>query len=170
MTKSIFLSLLFHTLMIILTALTLPFMTRAPIDLPPILSVDLIQITDNTSIPFAAKAAKNTQALLDKSVERLSTGTRINSSKDDIAGQSILTRLNAQIQGFTVRSRNAADGNSLLDTAEEGMQAIHATLLRMRELAIQASNGTLEGSDRGALDAEAKALESEITRKINYWN
>ncbi len=63
MTKSIFLSLLFHTLMIILTALTLPFMTRAPIDLPPILSVDLIQITDKTSLPYAAKAAKTLEKI-----------------------------------------------------------------------------------------------------------
>ena len=58
MTRSIFLSLVFHSAMIVLTAMSLPFMLRAPIDLPPILSVELIQITDNTSIPFAAKAAK----------------------------------------------------------------------------------------------------------------
>ena len=58
MTKSIFLSLVFHSFMIIITALSMPFMKRSPIDLPPILYVDLIQITDKTSIPFAAKAAK----------------------------------------------------------------------------------------------------------------
>ena len=58
MTRSIFLSLVFHSVMIVLTAISLPFMMRAPVDLPPILSVDLIQITDKTSIPFAAKAAK----------------------------------------------------------------------------------------------------------------
>ena len=58
MTKSIFLSIVFHSTMIIITAISLPFMLRSPIDLPPILSVELIQITDTTSIPFAAKAAK----------------------------------------------------------------------------------------------------------------
>ena len=58
MTRSIFLSLVFHSVMIVLTAISLPFMMRTPVDLPPILSVDLIQITDKTSIPFAAKAAK----------------------------------------------------------------------------------------------------------------
>ena len=58
MTRSIFLSLVFHSVMIVLTAISLPFMLRAPVDLPPILSVELIQITDKTSIPFAAKAAK----------------------------------------------------------------------------------------------------------------
>jgi hypothetical protein len=63
MTRSIFLSLVFHSAMIILTAITLPFMMRAPIDLPPILSVDLIQITDKTSIPFAAKAAKTLEKI-----------------------------------------------------------------------------------------------------------
>ena len=58
MTRSVFLSLVFHSVMIVLTAISLPFMLRAPVDLPPILSVELIQITDKTSIPFAAKAAK----------------------------------------------------------------------------------------------------------------
>ena len=58
MTKNIFLSLVFHSLMIIITALSLPFMTRTPVDLPPILSVELIQITDETNIPFAPKARK----------------------------------------------------------------------------------------------------------------
>ena len=63
MTRSIFLSIVFHSAMIIITAITLPFMTRTPIDLPPILSVDLIQITDKTNIPFAAKAARSNPTL-----------------------------------------------------------------------------------------------------------
>ena len=67
MTRSIFLSLIFHSAMIVLTALSLPFMMRAPIDLPPILSVELIQITDTTSIPFAAKAAKTLEEIKKKS-------------------------------------------------------------------------------------------------------
>ena len=67
MTRSIFLSLVFHAVMIVATALSLPFMMRAPIDLPPILSVDLIQITDKTSIPFAAKAAKTLEKIKKKS-------------------------------------------------------------------------------------------------------
>ena len=71
MTKSIFLSLIFHSAMIIITAMTLPFMKRSPIDLPPILSVDLIQITDTTSIPFAAKAAKNLEEIKKKEEERV---------------------------------------------------------------------------------------------------
>ena len=66
MTRSIFLSLVFHSAMIVITALSLPFMMRAPIDLPPILSVELIQITDKTSIPFAAKAAKTLEKIKKK--------------------------------------------------------------------------------------------------------
>jgi len=71
MTRSIFLSLIFHSAMIVITAITLPFMKRAPIDLPPILSVDLIQITDTTSIPFAAKAAKILEEIKKKEEERI---------------------------------------------------------------------------------------------------
>ncbi len=70
MTKSVFVSIFFHIAMIILTALSLPFMTRSPIDLPPILSVDLIQITDKTSIPFAAKAAKTLEEIKKKEEEK----------------------------------------------------------------------------------------------------
>ena len=71
MTRSIFLSLVFHSAMIVITAITLPFMKRSPIDLPPILSVDLIQITDKTSIPFAAKAAKTLDDIKKKEEERI---------------------------------------------------------------------------------------------------
>ena len=70
MTRSIFLSIVFHSVMIVLTALSLPFMMRAPIDLPPILSVELIQITDKTSIPFAAKAAKTLEKIKKKEEEK----------------------------------------------------------------------------------------------------
>ena len=68
MTRSIFLSLVFHSVMIILTAISLPFMMRAPVDLPPILSVDLIQITDKTNIPFAPKARKIIEETKNESV------------------------------------------------------------------------------------------------------
>ena len=71
MTRSIFLSLVFHSMMVVVTALTLPFMKRSPIDLPPILSVDLIQITDTTSIPFAAKAAKILEEIKKKEEKRI---------------------------------------------------------------------------------------------------
>ena len=71
MTRSILLSIIFHSVMVVITALSLPFMMRAPIDLPPILSVELIQITDTTSIPFAAKAAKTLEEIKKKEEERV---------------------------------------------------------------------------------------------------
>ena len=71
MTRSIFLSLVFHVAMIVVTAITLPFMTRAPIDLPPILTVDLIQITDRTNIPFAEKAAKTLEKIKKEEEKRV---------------------------------------------------------------------------------------------------
>ena len=100
-------------------------------------------------------------------MERLSTGKRINYAKDDAAGQAIAVRLTAEIQGLAMASRNAADGQSLLDTAEGALQETTSLLLRMRELAVQSSNGTLSTADRTALQTEAAALESEISRVAN---
>ena len=82
MTKSVFLSLVFHSVMIVLTAISLPFMLRAPIDLPPILSVELIQITDKTSIPFAAKAAKTLEEIKKKKGRKRSFWTSASSRKE----------------------------------------------------------------------------------------
>ncbi len=103
----------------------------------------MLSVNSNYGSQFAAKAAKNTQALMDKSVVRLSTGKRINSAKDDAAGQSIVMRLNAEIQGLAMASRNAADAQSMVDTIETGLQATTKLILRMRELSVQALNGTI---------------------------
>ena len=124
----------------------------------------MISINTNYGGLYAAKAAKSSQALVDTAMERLSTGKRINYAKDDAAGQAIAVRLTAEIQGLAIASRNAADGQSLLDTAEGALQETTSLLLRMRELAVQSSNGTLSTADRTALQTEAAALESEITR------
>ena len=124
----------------------------------------MISINTNYGGLFAAKAAQSSQGLVDTAMERLSTGKRINYAKDDAAGQGIAVRLTAEIQGLAMASRNAADGQSLLDTAEGALQETTSLLLRMRELAVQSSNGTLATSDRVALQAEAKALEAEISR------
>ena len=82
MTRSIFLSLIFHSAMIVLTALSLPFMLRAPVDLPPILSVELIQITDRTSIPFAAKAAKTLEKIKKKRGKKISFSAGTSNGKE----------------------------------------------------------------------------------------
>ncbi len=127
----------------------------------------MVNINSNYAASFAANAAKRTTSALDSAMERLSTGKRINYARDDAAGQAIATRLTAEIQGLAAASRNASDAQSMVDTADGAIKEIQTLLLRMRELAVQASNGTLEGFDRGALDAEATALESEITRIAN---
>ena len=124
----------------------------------------MISINTNYGGLFAAKAAKSSQGLVDTAMERLSTGKRINYAKDDAAGQAIAVRLTAEIQGLAMASRNAADGQSLLDTAEGALQETTSLLLRMRELAVQSANGTLATSDRTALQAEANALQAEISR------
>ena len=97
-------------------------------------------------------------------MQRLSTGSRINNAKDDAAGQAIATRLTAEIQGLEIASRNVADGQSLVDTAEGALQETHTLLLRMREIGVQAANGTLSTSDNEALDAEFQQLVKEIDR------
>ena len=124
----------------------------------------MISINTNYGGLYAANASRSSQALVDEAMERLSTGKRINYAKDDAAGQAIAVRLTAEIQGLAMASRNAADGQSLLDTAEGALQETTSLLLRMRELAVQSSNGTLATADREALQAEAAALELEITR------
>jgi flagellin len=97
-------------------------------------------------------------------MEKLSTGMRINYAKDDAAGQAISTRLSAEVQGLQVASRNAADAQSMIDTAEGALQETHNVLLRMRELAVQSANGTLTDGDRAHTDAEFDQLVAEVTR------
>jgi flagellin len=97
-------------------------------------------------------------------MERLSTGSRINYSRDDAAGLAIATRLNSEVQSLSAASRNAADAQSMLDTTDGALAETHSVLIRMRELAVQAANGTLDDTDRAALDAEFQQLESEIDR------
>ena len=97
-------------------------------------------------------------------MERLSTGNRINYARDDAAGLAISTRLEKEINGLAMASRNAADAQSMIDTADGALKETQSILVRMKELAVQASNGTLIQSDRDALDAEFQALEAEIDR------
>lgn len=104
------------------------------------------------------------QAGLDQSLERLSSAKRINSAADDAAGLAISSGFNAEIRGFTQATRNASDGISLAQTAEGDLGSITDSLQRLRELALQAGNGTLNDSDRRALNAEAQQLKDEITR------
>ena len=124
----------------------------------------MLNINTNYASAFASNAAKTSSRNLESAMEKLSSGSRINYAKDDAAGQAISTRLSAEIQGLQMASRNAADAQSLLDTAEGAMQETSSVLLRMRELAVQSSNGTLTDVDRGHLDAEFTQLKAEINR------
>ena len=124
----------------------------------------MISINTNYGGLYAAKAAQSSQHLMDKAMERLSTGKRINYAQDDAAGQALATRLTAEIQGLAMASRNAADGQAMLNTAEGALQETHNLLLRMRELAVQAGNGTMTTDDQAALDKEFQALDDEVDR------
>jgi flagellin len=97
-------------------------------------------------------------------LQRLSSGLRINSAKDDAAGLAISERMTAQIRGYNQAIRNAGDGTSLVQTAEGGLEAITNSLQRMRELAVQGANDTYGTGDRAALQLEVDALADEIVR------
>jgi flagellin len=122
--------------------------------------------TINTNVAsLNAQRNLSTSALsLRTSMERLSSGLRVNSAKDDAAGLAIAERMNGQTRGMNVAIRNANDAISLAATAEGALGAITNNLQRMRELAVQASNGTNTGADITALDQEFKLLAAENTR------
>lgn len=118
----------------------------------------------NVSSMEAQKNLGFNQTQLQLSFNRLSSGFRINSAKDDAAGLAISENLKSQVRSFAVAERNAGDGISMAQTAEGSLGEVHNILGRMRELAVQASNGSLTGTDRGFLQAEFSQLQSEITR------
>lgn len=100
-------------------------------------------------------------------MQRLSTGLRINSAKDDAAGLAITDRMTTQINGSNVAARNAQDGMSMAQTAEGAMGALTSTLQRMRDLAVQSANATNSASDRQNLQTEFAQLQSELGRIVN---
>src|SRR5579859_454151 len=99
-----------------------------------------------------------------KSVEKLSSGLRINRAGDDSAGLSISEKLRGQIKGLAQAGRNAQDGISLIQTAEGALNETHSILQRMRELSVQAANGTLTSTDQSAISTELTALGQEVDR------
>ncbi|WP_088917188.1 flagellin [Granulosicoccus antarcticus] len=121
-------------------------------------------INTNVMSLTAQRNLSKSQSSLSTSMERLSSGLRINSAKDDAAGLAIAERMNTQVRGMNVAIRNANDGISLAQTAEGGLQEAGNMLQRMRELAVQSKNGTNSDSDRANLDAEFQQLNEEITR------
>jgi len=124
-------------------------------------------INTNLSAMKAQGGSRTAQMGLDMAMERLSTGLRINSAKDDAAGLAIAQRMTADVRGLSVAIRNAGDGISLAQTAETAMGEVTNMLQRMRELSVQAANGTISGEDRKALQAEVTQLVSEIDNVAN---
>jgi flagellin len=123
-----------------------------------------IVINTNVSSLAAQKNLSANQSRLMTSFNRLSSGLRVNTAADDAAGLAISESMKAQIRSFTVAERNANDAISMAQTAEGALNEVHGILGRMRELAVQASNGSLTDTDRGYLNTEFGQLQGEVTR------
>jgi flagellin len=123
-----------------------------------------MSINTNVNSLNAQRNLTMSQGSLSTSISRLSSGLRINSATDDAAGLAIADRMNAQVKGINIAVRNANDGISLAQTAEGALSTVTDVLQRMRELAVQAQNGSNGTSDRANLNTEYQALSSEITR------
>jgi flagellin len=123
-------------------------------------------MTINTNIASmnAQRNLGTSQSSLATSMQRLSSGLRVNSAKDDAAGLAIAERMNASVRGLNVAARNANDGISLAQTAEGALGKVGDMLQRMRELAVQSANATNSSEDREALQAEVGQLRDEIDR------
>ena len=123
-----------------------------------------LRIQNNVEAMSAHRALSNTSDNLAKSMERLSSGYRINRAADDAAGLAISERMRAQITGVSQAMRNAQDGISMVQTAEGSLEEVHNILQRVRELAVQYKNGTLSTADKAAIQSEVNQLGSEIER------
>ncbi|WP_459444940.1 flagellin [Alphaproteobacteria bacterium US3C007] len=123
-----------------------------------------LTVATNTGALMAQAAASSVNKEMEISMERLSTGKRINSAADDAAGVAIASRLTSEIRGTNQAIRNAMDGQALIDTAEGAHEEVTNILQRMRELAVQAANDTNSSADRTSLQLEMTALTTEIDR------
>lgn len=123
-----------------------------------------MSINTNVSSLSAQKNLRANQMSLTMSFNRLSSGLRVSTAADDAAGLAVSESMKSQIRSYTVADRNASDGISMSQTAEGALGEVHNALGRMRELAMQSSNGTLSSSDRGNVNVEYGLLKAEITR------
>src|ERR687887_289398 len=123
-----------------------------------------LRIQNNVEAFNAHRQLTGTAAKAASSMEKLSSGYRINRAADDAAGLAISEKMRAQIGGLAQAQRNTQDGVSLVQTAEGNLQEVHAMLQRVRELAVQYKNGSLSTSDRAAIQSEVNMLASEIER------
>jgi flagellin len=123
-----------------------------------------LMINTNVDAFDAHRNLVSTQNALSKSMQRLSSGLRINSAADDAAGLAISQKLTGQINGLSQAQRNSQDGVSLVQTAEGALNEVHSMLQRIRELAVQYQNQTLGGNDKNAIQSEVTQLGAEIDR------
>ncbi|HEY0464300.1 MAG TPA: flagellin [Polyangiaceae bacterium] len=123
-----------------------------------------INIQTNNAALSAQKNLGQNQKLLAGSFQRLSSGFRVNSAADDAAGLAISESMKSQIRSYTVAQRNAGDAQSMAQTAEGALGDVHDIMGRMRELAVQSSNGDLGSTDRGYINTEFKSLQQEVVR------
>jgi flagellin len=131
-----------------------------------------VVVNTNISSLNASRSMATTRVDLERAMERLSSGKRLNSSRDDAAGMSVVTRMTSQIQGLNMAVRNANDGISMANTYDGAAEEVGNVLTRMRELAVQMSNGTYAAADRTNADKEFQALTNEIDRIADHtrWN
>ena len=129
-------------------------------------------INTNIAALMAQGALSSNSANLQTAMQQLSTGKRVNTAADDAAGMAIVNNFTSQINGLNQAVRNANDGISMLQTAEGATNEVASILQRMRELAVQAANGTYSSNDRASIDAENQQLTSELARVSNVttWN
>jgi flagellin len=125
-----------------------------------------LRINTNTEALNAHRQLSATAMTMSKSMEKLSSGLRINRAADDAAGLAISEKMRAQIRGVAQASRNSLDGVSLVQSAEGALNEVHSILQRVRELAVQYNNGTLSTGDKAAITAEIVQLSSECTRIV----
>ncbi len=126
-----------------------------------------MRINHNISAMNAHRLLNRNNSIGSKTLEKLSSGKRINRAGDDAAGMAISEKMRAQVRGLQIASRNSLDGVSLVQTAEGAMAEVHSMLQRMRELSVQAANGTSAESDRQAIQDEINQLTSEVNRVAN---
>src|SRR6056297_107644 len=122
-----------------------------------------MRINTNVAALNSYNQLKNTQNNLSQSLERLSSGKRINGAADDAAGLAISEKMNAQINGLGQAQRNAQDSISMIQTAEGALKESHSILQRMRELSVQAANDTNTADDRAEIQEEIDSLKTELT-------
>ena len=123
-----------------------------------------MSINTNPGAILAAVAAQRASKMMDEAMTRLSTGKRLNSAKDDPGALQVALRMEAEINGLAASLKNANDAQAAIDTGEGALKEVHTLLLRMRELAVQGSTGSVTTADRTALNSEVSALETEIDR------